>query len=120
MAMFLCAVFTVTYADDRSEKVRELMEAQGLVETFQQQLQAGRERTRNMANQMLDKMLASLNPPAEFQAKFRDAAGEFIQAAQAPRVRIGTPSPPRVRSLAREMWRAYSGDCQAKPNSSAV
>jgi hypothetical protein len=71
-------------AADRSEKIRELMEAQGLVETFQQQLKAGREHTRKMADEMVGKVLSSLNPPVEFQVKFRDAARDFIVAAQAP------------------------------------
>ena len=60
------------------------MELQGLVKMFDQQLQSSRERCRSMANQMLDKMLATLNPPEEFQGKFRQAAAEFVEAAQAP------------------------------------
>lgn len=60
------------------------MEAQGLVETFEQQIQAGRAHTQEMADQMVAKMLATLNPPAEFQAKIKDAARDFIKAAQPP------------------------------------
>lgn len=82
--MLLCAVCSLSRAADRSEKIHELMELQGLVKMFDQQLQSGRENTRNTANMMLEKMLASLNPPEEFQGKFRQAAAEFVEAAQAP------------------------------------
>ena len=60
------------------------MELQGLVKMFDQQLQSSRESTRSTANQVMEKMLASLNPPEEVQGKFRQAADEFIEAAQAP------------------------------------
>ena len=84
IAVFLFAVCAAASAADRSEKVRELMEAQGLVQMFEQQLQASHERSWTLANQMMEKMLSNLNPPPDFQAKFRDAAGDFIKAAQAP------------------------------------
>jgi hypothetical protein len=44
-----CMVATSASADERTEKVRALMEAQGLLTTMQQQLTAGRERGRAMA-----------------------------------------------------------------------
>jgi len=83
-ALFLCAICAVSDAADRSEKIRELMELQGLVKMFDQQLQSGREQSRDMANQMLDKMLSTLHPPQEFQDRARQAAQEFVVAAQAP------------------------------------
>jgi hypothetical protein len=60
------------------------MEAQGLVEMFEQQIQAGREQTRQMADEMIVKVLSTLNPPPEFQAKIRDATRNFVEAAQCP------------------------------------
>lgn len=84
IAALLSMVCGLASAADRTEKIRELMEAQGLVEAFDQQIKAGREYTRQMADQMIDKMLSTLNPPAEFQAQFRDATRDFINAAQTP------------------------------------
>jgi hypothetical protein len=84
VVMFLCAVCSLSQAADRSEKIRELMELQGLVKMFDQQLQSGREHARSMADQMLDKMLTSLNPPEEFKGKLKQAAEEFVEAAQTP------------------------------------
>lgn len=82
--MVLSAAWAVASAADRSEKIRELMDAQGLAQTFEQQIQAGKEQTRKIAEDMTAKMLSTLNPPAEFQAKIRDAARDFVEAAQPP------------------------------------
>ena len=84
IAVVMSVVCAAASAADRSEKIRELMEAQGLVETFEQQIQAGREHTRKMADEMVGKVLSTLNPPPEFQAKFRDATRDFVEAAQSP------------------------------------
>jgi hypothetical protein len=84
MAVVLSVVCAASSAADRSEKIRELMEAQGLVETFEQQMEAGREHTRKIADEMVGKVLSTLNPPAEFQTKFKDAARDFVKAAQSP------------------------------------
>jgi hypothetical protein len=54
-AVFLCAICAASQAADRPDKIRELMNLQGLVKMFDQQLEASRERTRDMANQTLDK-----------------------------------------------------------------
>jgi hypothetical protein len=60
------------------------MEAQGLVQTFDQQIQMGREHTRTLANQMIEKVLANFDPPPAFQTKFKGAMNEFIKDAQPP------------------------------------
>ena len=72
------------HAADRGEKVRALMEAQGLLATFEQQLQLGRERANASAKQMLDQILSGLAPPPESEQKFRDAVEEFIREVQPP------------------------------------
>ena len=84
IAVVFSLVCAAAPAADRSEKIRELMEAQGLVEMFEQQIQAGREQTRKMADEMIVKVLSTLNPPPEFQAKISDATRNFVEAAQCP------------------------------------
>ena len=71
-------------AEDRSAKIQALMEAQGLVSMFSQQLELGREQSRKQGQQMLDQLMGSLNPPTEFRDKFQVAATEFMEALQAP------------------------------------
>lgn len=80
----ILAVSTFAYAGDRSDKVQALMEAQGLVKTFDQQIQAGRERAGANANQMLEQLLAGLKPNEAYQEKFRTAVQEFVEQLQPP------------------------------------
>ena len=80
----LLAACSVADATERSEKIRSLMEAQGLVATFDQQIQAGRAQSKRVADQMLDQLLQGLNPNEEFKHKFRSAVGEFVQQLQPP------------------------------------
>jgi hypothetical protein len=84
IGLVLFAFCSVASAADRSEKIRELMEAQGLVEMFQHQLEVGRDFAQKRADQMLDQALAGLNPPEDVKAKLRDAVHEFLQAARSP------------------------------------
>ena len=83
-ATLLSAICAVSQGADRSEKLHELMELQGVAQTVDQQLQSSRERTQQMAHQTLDKMLSTLNPPEEFRRRFTEASDEFISAAQTP------------------------------------
>ena len=71
-------------AADRTEKIHALMEAQGLVATFDQQIQAGRLQAKANAKQMLDQLLAGLSPNDAFQEKFRLAVDDFAQQLQPP------------------------------------
>lgn len=72
------------HAADRADKMRALMEAQGLAATFDQQMQAGREQVRANARQMLDQLMAGLKPDPTYQQKFRLAADAYIEELQAP------------------------------------
>ena len=75
---------SLCFAGDRTEKVRVLMEAQGLVQVFQQQLDAGRVEQRREAKQVLDQMMAQLKPTKEFDARFRSAFEEYLKELQVP------------------------------------
>ena len=71
-------------ATDRTEKIRGLMEAQGLNSTFDQMIQSGREQGRKQANEMLAQLLAGLNPSDEFKQQFQVAVGKFLGDLQPP------------------------------------
>lgn len=79
-----CVITSAASADDRSTKVRALMEAQGLLTTVQQQLASGRERGRAMARQMMDNALKDLVPDDATKEKMTKAANQFIEEAQSP------------------------------------
>jgi hypothetical protein len=71
-------------ADDRTAKIKALMDAQGLVEMWDQQMQLGKQQGRQQALQMLDQMLTSLVPTPELNARFRQAFDTFMEALEPP------------------------------------
>lgn len=71
-------------ASERTEKIQVLMDAQGLTQTFEQQMTAGREQTKMQADQMLQQIMNGLRPNPEFEEKFKVAYLDFVEAMQAP------------------------------------
>lgn len=71
-------------ADERTDKIRSLMEAQGLVSMFDQEIQLGKENGRKQADQMIAQIMASLNVNKDYNAKLKAAANDFIVALQPP------------------------------------
>jgi len=68
----------------REDKVRALMQAQGMLQMLEQQLEAGKEEGRKQVQQVSDQMMQRINPPAEFQGKFRKAFEDYAMAMNAP------------------------------------
>jgi len=69
---------------DRVEKIRALVEAQGLLATFQQQMALGKENRRRQADQILTQMLGELNAPPSVQMQMKAAMTDFVSATEAP------------------------------------
>jgi hypothetical protein len=80
----LCALTFSASAADRSAKVQALMEVQGLLQMWDQQMAMSRQQSRQQAQQMLDQVMASLNAPPAFDARFRDAFDEYMEALTTP------------------------------------
>jgi len=78
--LFLCALSASAIAADRNSKIRELMEAQGLLRMFQQQMEEGKQESRAQAERMLEQFIDGLKPPKEFEERFRVASREFIDS----------------------------------------
>lgn len=81
---FLLLVSTACFSQDRNAKVRTLMEVQGLLAMFQQQMDAGKQQNRDQAKQMLDQLMSGLNPSQEYKVRLRRAADEFTKARESP------------------------------------
>jgi hypothetical protein len=75
---------SVCAAADRNAKVRDLLQAQGLLEILEEQLASGKEQGREQASQMLGSILKRLDPPQEFQKRFKVAADKFIAEIEPP------------------------------------
>jgi hypothetical protein len=71
-------------ASDRTEKVKALMEAQGLAALFEGQKKAGEEAGMKQAEEMASKMLEGLSPPEEIKIKFKEAMLQFIESLKSP------------------------------------
>lgn len=71
-------------ATDRTSKIQSLMELQGLLVMWDQQMAASRQYGEQQAQQMLDQITQSLIPSAEFEAKFRGTFEIYLAAVQSP------------------------------------
>jgi len=81
---FLLLISTACFSQDRNAKLRTLMEVQGLLAMFQQQMDAGKQQGQDQAKQMLDQVMSGLNPSQEFKVRLRRAADEFVATLEAP------------------------------------
>lgn len=72
------------FAADREEQIKTLMQAQGLLATFEQQLALGRQQNREQGQLMLDQFMTNLNPPPEYRAQFEAAFDKYLQALSSP------------------------------------
>jgi hypothetical protein len=78
--LILC--LPVAAVADTSGKVKRLMEAQGLLEMWQQQIDMGRIEGKKQADAMLDQLLSKLSPSPEFKERFKVAADKFVAKLQ--------------------------------------
>ncbi len=70
-------------ADTKSEKVAELVEAQGLLDLWAAQIERGQEFSRVQEQTIVDQLLSRLNPNEEFRQRFYSAIREFKEAMAA-------------------------------------
>lgn len=71
-------------ADSRNEKIQTLMEAQGLLEMFEQQIELGKQQSEQIGQQAIDQMMSQLNPSEEFKKRFTTAFNTFMSKVEAP------------------------------------
>ncbi|HEY1029958.1 MAG TPA: DUF2059 domain-containing protein [Pseudomonas sp.] len=71
-------------ADTKTEKIAELLRAQGLVDTWAQQLERSREYNRQVAQQIMGQMTARLAPDEVFKQRFKAASDTFIDSTVTP------------------------------------
>jgi hypothetical protein len=75
---------SLAIAGEREEKIKQLMEAQGLIQTFEQQLELGRQQNQQQGRDMLNQFMAQLNPTQEFSERFEKAFKSFISKVETP------------------------------------
>lgn len=65
-------------ATEREEKIKTLMQAQGVLTTFQQQIDMGREQSKEYGQTMLSEMLADFEPPPKYQDQITKAFDKYV------------------------------------------
>lgn len=85
----------------RAEKVEALMQAQGVLEMWQQQIDQGREDSREMGTQIFAQMKSQLNPNDIFMDRLEGAFNRFIEKAATP--------PWTARDIT-DTWAKYYGE----------
>lgn len=85
ISMLLLAVFPlITLAGDKEDKIKQLMEAQGLLSMFESQLEMGEVQSEKVGKQMMDQLLSQINPNEEFQTRFKAAFKSYMDKVTAP------------------------------------
>ncbi|WP_339524606.1 DUF2059 domain-containing protein [Pseudomonas sp. EA_35y_Pfl2_R111] len=73
-----------TFADGKTQKIAELLKAQGLVDTWAQQIESGKEYNKKISQQIMGQIMTSLAPNADFKSRFDLASEKFIESTIAP------------------------------------
>ena len=77
-------ISSVAFADTREEIIADLMEAQGLLQIFEDQLEMARSQSREQGNDLVHQMMSGLNPTPEYSERIDAAFNEFMEALMAP------------------------------------
>ncbi len=85
VVLVLFLAFTLNApAATRDEKIEALMQAQGLVATFEQQRESCKVQGRLQVDQVLGQIAKELNPSHEYQDKIKSASEAFLIALEPP------------------------------------
>lgn len=84
MKNFFCIILfisisTAVSAGDRREQIKVLMEAQGLVEMFENQVKMAQAQGGKMGFQIMQQMLSQVNPNDKFKARFKAASEDLLK-----------------------------------------
>lgn len=69
-------------ADARTEKVRELMDAQGMLDMWTQKIDLSKQQNAKYGQQMLDQMFSQMNPDEKFKGRFKAAFNKFMSSLE--------------------------------------
>jgi len=83
-ALIVLFVSSAALAQDREETIKQIMEAQGQIETFEQLLELGRQQSREQGRDMLDQLTSNLIPTPEFAERFEKAVQSFMSEVETP------------------------------------
>ncbi|MDN5505896.1 MAG: DUF2059 domain-containing protein [Comamonas sp.] len=84
VAALSIVVASQAFADTKTQKIEELLRAQGLVDTWAQQIEQGEEYNKQVAQQIMGQMTAKLAPNEQFKNRLDAASEKFIDSTAIP------------------------------------
>lgn len=81
LIMLLLLSFSA-FPNERADKIETLMRAQGLLDSWQQEIELGRIESKKQARKMINQVLSQINPNEKFRKKFEEAFTEFMKKVQ--------------------------------------
>lgn len=81
--MVLIMPFSVL-AETNTGKIKVLMEALGLIDMINYQIETQKTQTDKLGQQALDEMLSQLNPSQEFKLRFSEAYNNYVKKVESP------------------------------------
>ena len=75
---------SMAYAQTDTTKVAKLMEVMGLLEMWQEQIEAGKAQNAQMGEKAMEQIMSQLNPSAEYKARFSAAFITYLKKLAAP------------------------------------
>lgn len=82
--ILLISISTVVNAKDRGEQIKTLMEAQGLVEMFENQVKIAEAQGGKMGYQIMQRMLSQVDPNDKFMSRFKAASDDLMKKLKLP------------------------------------
>ncbi len=82
--IWLVSIATIANANENESQIKTLMEAQGLLEMFENQIKMGKVEGEKMGDQMMEQMMSQMNPNKEFKSRFKLAFDNFMKKLQSP------------------------------------
>ena len=74
----------MAYAETDTTKVAKLMEVMGLLEMWQEQIEAGKAQSAQMGEKAMEQIMSQLNPSAEYKDRFSVAFNMYLKKLAAP------------------------------------
>ena len=85
--IFLVVLVLISFnalADSKTEKVEVLMRTLGTLDLWKNQLEMARAQNQKMGRDMIEQLMAQLNPTDEYRAKFEQAFNSYLSKVVTP------------------------------------
>lgn len=82
--VLLLSMPTFSYANERESQIKTLMEAQGLLELFGNQIKMGEMQGKQMALQIMQRLMSQITPNEEYKNKLKSVFDALMKKMKTP------------------------------------